>query len=127
MARRSGASPKRSSSIALKAVEEKLGEMADPGADLIVAGGLNVHGAAAKALDPALPFCSQRVGGKLGEEPYRVGEELGIGMRGATHFLAGHGVSGEKAGLAGAAKERMGAFGDRDFDAAYVGYQLVGF
>ena len=46
-------------------------------------------------------------------------------MRGAAYFFAGHGVPGEKAGLARGAKQGQRAFGNGYFDAAHVGDQLM--
>ena len=90
-----------------------------------MSGGLDVHGAATKALHPGSPLRGQRMSGKLGKQPHGIGEELCIGMRGAAYFFARHGVPGEKACLAGAAEQRLRAFGDGHFDAADVGHQLM--
>jgi hypothetical protein len=47
-------------------------------------------------------------------------------MRSATHFFACHGVPGEKACLARSAEQRPCTFDDGYFDAANIGYQLMG-
>ena len=59
--------------------------------------------------------------GKFGKEPNGMGEKLCVRMRGAAYFFAGHGVTGEKAGLSGGSEEWQGAFGNGYFDAAHVG------
>src|SRR5580704_526739 len=104
---------------------QKLGQMADPGTDLVMPGGQNVHGATAEAFHPSPPFGGQGMTGKLSEQPYSLIEELPVGVGGSAYFLPSHGMPGEKTGLAGAAEERERADRDRHFDAAHIGDQLM--
>ena len=104
---------------------QELGQVADPGTNLIMSGGLDVHSAATKALHPGSPIGGQRVGGKLGKQPHGMGEKPCVGMGGAAYFFARHGVPGKKACLARASKQRLRAFGDGHFDAADVCHQLM--
>src|SRR5579863_7824069 len=83
---------------------QELGQMADPGTDLVMPGGQDVHGAAAEAFHPGPPFGGQRMTRKLSEQPYSLIEELRVGVRSSAHFLPCHGMPGKKTGLAGAAE-----------------------
>src|SRR6201992_1467496 len=101
--------------------------MADPGTDLIVPIRLDVHGAAAESFHPGAPFRGERVIGKLSKKPNGFGEKLGIRVCGAAYFFACHGVAGKKTGLMGAPVKWPRTFGNGNFDAAYVGHQLMRF
>ena len=118
---------------------EHLGEVGDPGADLVVAGGVKIEGAGSEASDEGAPFGFKGVegrgvgvssvglaGGCRGEEPGGVAEEGGFGEAGAAGFLAGHGVSGEKSSAAGLVVEACGGLGDGELGAADVGEEGVG-
>ena len=63
--------------------------------------------------------------GKLSKKPHSVGEKLSVRMRGAAHFFAGHGVAGKKAGLMGTSVKWPRTLGNGNFDATYVGHQLM--
>src|ERR1700722_9308424 len=101
--------------------------MADPGTDLIVSIRLDIHGAAAESFHPGAPLRGERVIGKFSKEPHRLGEKLGIRVCSAASLLACHGVAGKKAGLMGTAVKWPRTFGNGNFDAAYVGHQLMRF
>ncbi len=51
----------------------------------------------------------------MGKKPNRIFEQCRVGMRCAVDFFARHGMSGKKAGLAGAAEERTRLLFDDDF------------
>ena len=108
------------------AMTQELGQMAYPGTDLVVPRSFDVHGSAAKALNPVSPFWRQGMAGKFGEQPHSVGEELSVGVGGAAYFFACHGVSGKKAGLAGGAEKGECSRRNGHLDAANIGYQLMG-
>src|ERR1700742_1196895 len=99
--------------------------MADPRADFIMPGGQDIHGPAAKTLDPTPPLRGQGMAGKLAEEPDCVDKELCIGIRGAAYFFACHRVPREKTSLAKGAKERERPGCDGYLDAADIGHQLM--
>ena len=112
---------------------EHLGEVRDPGAELVVAGGGEVEGAGAEGFDLLAPLLFEGGFGWVfcwsdrGEEPHGVREEVGFGELGAAALFAGHGVSGEEAGAAGGVvAEAGGGFGDGAFGAADVGEEGVG-
>ena len=103
------------------------GQVADPGADLVVADGVHVHRAAADLVDPRAPFAGERgLFGEGGEEPHGGFEEAGFGEGGSAGLLAGHGVAGEELRLVGAVVEGGGEVGDGGLGAADVGEELVG-
>src|SRR6266849_10437762 len=101
--------------------------MANPGTDFVMPGGQDIHGSTAKALHPGSPFCDQGMAGIFSEQPHSIGEELSVGVGGAAYFFARHRMTREKTGLAGAAEEGKCSRRDGYFDAADVGYQLMGF
>ena len=104
---------------------EELRQMADPGTDLIMPGGVDIHGATAKALNPLAPLDSEWMAAEFGKEPDGVGEETCVRMSGAAYLFPRHGMTGEKASLAWPSEQRLRALGYGDLDAAYVGDQLM--
>ena len=105
MARTSGASPKRSSSMALKAVDRNWGRWLTQ-AQISSCLAARISMVRQPKRPPSPPLGGQGMSGELGEEPDRFVEEMRVGVRRAADFFARHGVSRKKAGLAGAAEER---------------------
>ena len=118
---------------------QKLRQVADPGHELVVAGGVEVEDAAAEASGPLPPLGGERGGlrrhlgwfaigaGLLGgEDPGRAGEDGGVGVGRAADFFAGHGVAGEEAGFAWLVEVAVPRGGDDGFGAAHIGDELCG-
>ena len=110
---------------------DELRQMADPGAEDVMAGWIEVDDATAEARDPGAPFLRRPARPDLSrwtawsEEPDCAIEERAVGIFSAADFFACHGVAGEKSGLAGRVVFGMGAGTDCAFDAADIGDELV--
>ena len=109
MGSRSALAANSSSSKAHMRGGDELREVADPGAEDVVAGGIDVDDAAAEARDPGAPVVRRPATATpspgfrmVSEEPDRAIEERGIGIFSAADFFACHrgGRGGIQAGRA---------------------------
>src|ERR1035437_9826466 len=105
-----------------------LPQMTDPGADLVMTHGIEVHRACSKLCHPLAPFRFEfrGISARRGrEEPHRILEECGLCQCRAARFLARHWMAGKEACFAGLVVDLRSQFCDLQLGAANVGDELM--